>query len=102
MAGLGRRRYYPKWTTASAVCLLVTFLILNTAASLFPSFDDLWDILRDVWFASLGFIVVVIALRTSRTRSTVRKRIKKGLCLSCGYSLIGNTSGVCPECGTRV
>jgi hypothetical protein len=22
------------------------------------------------------------------------------LCLSCGYDLTGNTSGVCPECGT--
>jgi hypothetical protein len=22
-------------------------------------------------------------------------------CLHCGYSLIGNTSGVCPECGTK-
>lgn len=23
-----------------------------------------------------------------------------GLCVSCGYDLTGNTSGVCPECGT--
>lgn len=23
-------------------------------------------------------------------------------CLSCGYNLTGNTSGVCPECGTRI
>lgn len=26
----------------------------------------------------------------------------KGLCLSCGYDLTNNTSGVCPECGERV
>ena len=25
---------------------------------------------------------------------------RKGSCLSCGYNLTGNTSGVCPECGT--
>jgi hypothetical protein len=25
-----------------------------------------------------------------------------GHCRHCGYSLTGNTSGVCPECGTRV
>jgi len=23
-------------------------------------------------------------------------------CLACGYSLTGNTSGVCPECGTAI
>ncbi len=27
---------------------------------------------------------------------------KAGHCRSCGYNLTGNTSGVCPECGTRV
>jgi hypothetical protein len=30
------------------------------------------------------------------------KRIAKGQCTSCGYDLTGNTSGVCPECGTPV
>ena len=34
-------------------------------------------------------------------RSLVRRRyrIRKGLCLRCGYNLMGNRSGVCPECG---
>ena len=27
---------------------------------------------------------------------------RKGLCTKCGYNLTGNTSGVCPECGTEV
>ena len=27
-------------------------------------------------------------------------RAAHGECLECGYSLIGNASGVCPECGT--
>jgi hypothetical protein len=27
------------------------------------------------------------------------RRALHGLCLSCGYNLTGNTSGVCPECG---
>ena len=27
---------------------------------------------------------------------------KHGRCPACGYSLTGNVSGVCPECGTRV
>jgi hypothetical protein len=30
-----------------------------------------------------------------------RRRIPPGHC-RCGYSLTGNTSGVCPECGEKV
>jgi hypothetical protein len=37
-------------------------------------------------------------------RTLAHKRFRKvrGFCADCGYSLTGNTSGVCPECGTRV
>ena len=27
---------------------------------------------------------------------------RRGLCVQCGYDLAGNTSGVCPECGTAI
>ena len=30
------------------------------------------------------------------------RRRKRGLCLTCGYNLAGNTSGVCPECGVLI
>ena len=29
-----------------------------------------------------------------------RQRRRRGLCAACGYNLLGNVSGVCPECGT--
>ncbi len=29
-------------------------------------------------------------------------RLSRGRCPSCCYSLAGNTTGVCPECGTRI
>jgi len=29
-------------------------------------------------------------------------RLKRNLCLQCGYNLTGNTSGVCPECGKKI
>ena len=29
-------------------------------------------------------------------------RRKAGRCLTCGYDLIHNTSGTCPECGTPI
>ncbi len=31
-----------------------------------------------------------------------RSRRRKGLCVSCGYDLTGNVTGVCSECGTRI
>jgi hypothetical protein len=31
-----------------------------------------------------------------------RRRSRRGLCLSCGYDLRGNTTGVCSECGSEV
>lgn len=30
-----------------------------------------------------------------------RRRLRRNQCLHCGYDRTGNTSGTCPECGTR-
>jgi hypothetical protein len=39
-----------------------------------------------------------ILLTVARNRFTRRRPV--GLCRCCGYSLRGNVSRVCPECGT--
>jgi len=39
------------------------------------------------------------ALLMNRACRTVRW-LRAGRCLCCGYDLTGNTSGICPECGT--
>jgi len=31
-----------------------------------------------------------------------RRRTRPGHCQQCGYNLTGNTSGICPECGTPI
>lgn len=31
-----------------------------------------------------------------------RRRRRHGLCATCRYDLIGNKSGICPECGTKI
>ncbi|MFQ5493998.1 MAG: hypothetical protein ACE5EX_01325 [Phycisphaerae bacterium] len=31
-----------------------------------------------------------------------RRRRERGLCVRCTYNLTGNTSGICPECGTAI
>jgi hypothetical protein len=36
-----------------------------------------------------------------RAYRRIRRR-REGRCLSCGYDLTGNVSGVCPECGTAI
>ncbi len=45
------------------------------------------------------FLVVVLYCIGARRQDRRRRR---NACLSCGYSLVGNTSGVCPECGTAI
>jgi hypothetical protein len=43
----------------------------------------------------------LLFLEVSGPRTWQRNlRTKRGQCLACGYSLTGNISGVCPECGT--
>ena len=41
----------------------------------------------------------------ARTEVLIRERrpfYPPGHCQKCGYNLIGNVSGVCPECGTKI
>jgi predicted RNA-binding Zn-ribbon protein involved in translation (DUF1610 family) len=35
-------------------------------------------------------------------RFAVSGRQHRNACSSCGYNLTGNTSGVCPECGSKI
>ncbi|HSZ60130.1 MAG TPA: hypothetical protein VK797_31085 [Tepidisphaeraceae bacterium] len=55
------------------------------------------------WFAMPPWVAAAIlaALPTMWIRKWL-SRPRAGSCQHCGYNLIGNTSGVCPECGTPV
>jgi hypothetical protein len=62
-----------------------------------------WDyhyaIFAPAWFFT-GALILLPAIRFQRLP---RKRPPAvGLCPTCRYNLTGNTSGVCPECGTPV
>jgi hypothetical protein len=50
------------------------------------------------WFALIGPLVLPV-MWTVRQKG---RRTDEGKCTSCDYNLTGNTSGVCPECGTAV
>ena len=109
------------WSVAAAVaalnaillgtgCLLGLELVdlpgLIVTAPLFISFALPPPVFR---FAVSLVILAVSALtwgyiggRVVGARAAWRAKLMEGLCSACGYNLTGNTSGVCPECGTKV
>ena len=52
-----------------------------------------------LWMVT-GGLLVQPALAYIRGPIRRRLRLRRSQCLSCGYSLTGNSSGTCPECGT--
>lgn len=66
-----------------------------------PVFTRAFALTLPLWAPLLAFgaypgvVFVRAALRRHRRR-------RRDLCLTCGYNLTGNVSGVCPECGTAL
>ncbi len=54
-------------------------------------------------YSPIGALMVLLAAYPAIAfiRGPLRRwrRRRKGFCLKCGYDLMGNVSGVCPECG---
>jgi DNA-directed RNA polymerase subunit RPC12/RpoP len=48
----------------------------------------------------LGLVLLAILIVWWVTRRPPIGRLSAVRCRKCGYNLTGNTSGVCPECGT--
>lgn len=61
---------------------------------------DYWLIYVPLWIPTVLFGASFWYVYVPYRRHMRRKRL--GQCLSCGYDLTGNESGVCPECGTKV
>ena len=59
------------------------------------------EIIVKLWFL---FLVSVAWLCGNIYRGPLRywRRLKRGLCVSCGYDLRGTESGVCSECGKEI
>ena len=58
-------------------------------------------LLTDLLLYGLSAVIAIACIVDYRRHRRIRDREKGGLCLQCGYSLAGNVSGVCPECGMR-
>lgn len=67
----------------------------------------LYDLLIDIDVIVLG-VIGVLACLAWVVRRRIGRRLRRELmkngqlaCLKCGHSLIGNSSGMCPACGTE-
>lgn len=61
-------------------------------------FAEAWPIYGLTLVPALGVIAALVNLYAILRR---RNEPPPGACRSCGYSMTGNVSGVCPECGTQ-
>ncbi len=95
------------WNWKNTSVLGIAGLIPDIDKSLFGSFhyrvfDDrdhrAVELSCRSWIPMVVFGLPVILGTIPRWRLAHRRR--RGLCISCGYNLTGNTSGRCPECGT--
>ena len=79
---------------------LIAVLTLGAEA---PSivYESLIDV---VVLAVMGIMACLGWLVRQRIRRRLRRQLMQNgqpVCLKCGHSLIGNSSGMCPECGTE-
>jgi len=56
----------------------------------------------EVPFLALAFMFSVLPVWQVMKCLRGKRYVIAGGCRLCGYNLTGNTSGVCPECGTAV
>ncbi len=77
----------PTWTPS--YFKLSSVLALGSGKEVASVFIPLW-MLEVPLLAALGLIWMR------------RRRSKRNGCQQCGYNLTGNTSGICPECGTAI
>jgi ribosomal protein S27AE len=59
-----------------------------------------------IFFSSIALILGAVFLGYVRAgmveaEAAWRMKMRNRFCVRCGYSLRGNVSGVCPECGRR-
>lgn len=56
-----------------------------------------WRVWIPLWMPTAGFLVPLLLLMLTR-----RRKHPPGSCADCGYSLRGNVTGACPECGRAI
>ncbi len=77
----------------SLYALLIWAMIAGPAAWILEMLAD--DVAPFIFVPLAGITLLIpVVVRLSR-----RRRFLPGMCVTCGYNLFGNISGICPECG---
>jgi predicted RNA-binding Zn-ribbon protein involved in translation (DUF1610 family) len=94
-----RIRYVWPWAFAALALLLADIVIIT----IHPGRHTLrCDVATVALMVAAGVLTVVALIVQWRIAATLRRRKLLHLCHSCGYSLMGNVSGACPECGEKL
>lgn len=86
------------------LCSDIAHEIIDSPSPVPPGSWD-WSHHREVRVGAWGLVAILgayPAIAFFRGPFRRHRRRKHGLCVTCGYNLTGNVSGVCPECGERI
>ncbi len=94
-----------RWEPRSVKYWVACGIALVSVKPLYLAFGQPYFLPDAVYCGPLIFIGFVIGhhlLFGSHIRRALRRRLNEQgipVCMTCGYSLVGNVSGLCPECG---
>jgi hypothetical protein len=74
------------------------WLLVNENSESHHRYHQWLHVTFPLWLIAL----ITASLPCHRIASAVRAARRKGRCICCGYSLTGNASGTCPECGMPI
>lgn len=80
--------------------LILVFFVLGMTCGFIDAIVGEWWVTAIASFV-LSLVTPVLAVMMTITYLAIMSG-GRGLCANCGYNLMGNTSGVCPECGTMI
>lgn len=91
-------------------CDSFSFLAVLLAPAPFAAFADIVNFIRRViapavpLWAAASVAILICGSTTMLIFGILRRKptAAAGGCSACGYCLNGNTSGICPECGTAI
>jgi hypothetical protein len=97
--GIARRR----WRLVVLEAALAVGLLCEAGYLVAPNYPlSLWGIARNDSLAWIFLMLPVTVIALWIAGHVHRARLPTTRCPACDYELIGNVSGVCPECGSPV